>query len=150
MKRRLQRKLGALVSDCCDVKTLWTREFTDLPGFGRLCLQLIFDDSCLLKKLPRNASVPALAGDVILTCSLDVYKLDENKCCEDEALCHLPVLELFTEKSVDALLKAGPASNQLELSFDRDRVKAELRKSSLRSGMQCLHKQLLPESMPTL
>lgn len=38
-------KLGASVSDSCDVKTLWTREFTDLPGFGRLCLQLIFDDS---------------------------------------------------------------------------------------------------------
>lgn len=26
-------KLGALVSDCCDVQTVWTREFGDLPGF---------------------------------------------------------------------------------------------------------------------
>lgn len=88
--------------------------------------------------------MPALAGDVILTCSLDVYKLDENQCCEDEALCHLPVLELFTEESINALLRAGPTSNQLELSFDRDRVKAEFRKSSLRFGMSSLHKQLLP------
>lgn len=83
-------QLGTSSRDLCDVRTLWTREFTDLPGFGRLCVQLIFDDSCLLKGLPRNATVPSLAGDIVLTCSLDVYTLTENKCCEDEALCHLP------------------------------------------------------------
>lgn len=125
-------KLGASFSDCCDVKTLWMREYEDLPGFGRLCVQLIFDDSCHLKGLPRNATVPSLAGDVVLTCSVDVYKLTANQCCEDETLGHLPVLEIFSERSVDALLAAGPASNQLELPFDRERVVAEFKKASLR------------------
>ena len=128
-------KLGERVSDCCDVRTLWVHEFTDHPGFGRLCDQLIFDDSCLLKSLPRNPFVRNLAGDVILSCTLDVYKLDENSCCEDETLCSLPVLEVFTQQSVDALLKAGFASTQLELPFDRQRVKAGFKQASLRHGL---------------
>ena len=119
-------KLGALVSDLCDVQHVWTREYTDLPGFGRLYVEAIFDDSCLIKGLPRNASFPQLAGDVILGCYLDVYKHDSNRCCEDKTLVNLPLLEIFDQKAVDAMVKGhrDRSSNALDLPFDRKRVMA--------------------------
>ena len=127
-------KLGALVSDCCDVQHVWTREYTDLPGFGRLYVGAIFDDSCLIKRLPKNACFPQLAGDVILGCYLDVYKLDSSQCCEDETLVSLPIMGIFDQKAIDALVKGhrDRSSNTLDLPFDRKRIMAAFEEASLR------------------
>lgn len=126
-------KLGALISDCCDVQAIWMLEFDDLPGFGRLYIQLIYDDSCLLKGLPKNARFPLLAGDVILGCYMDAYKLDSNSCCEDEVLVSLPVLDIFGQKAIDELVKGyrNRSSNMLELKLDQELVKAAFEDASV-------------------
>ena len=136
--------LGALGSDCCDVQHVWTREYQDLPGFGRLYVEAIFDDSCLLKGLPKNARFPLLAGNVILACFLDVYKL-EDECCVDETLVSLPVLEIFGQTAVDALVRGHTdrTSTTLDLPVDRKRIVAAFEKASIRYCAMCNHKRLL-------
>ena len=90
--------------------------------------------SCLLKGLPKNARFPLLAGDVILGCYLDAYKLDSNSCCEDEVLVSLPVLDVFGQEAVNDLVKSyrNRSSNSLELEFDRELVTAAFEEASMR------------------
>ena len=125
--------LGASVSDCCDIQHVWTREYDDLPGFGRLYVDAIFDDSCMLKKLPRNARFPLLGGDVILACYLDVYKL-ENQCCVEETPVSLPLLDTFGQKAVGALVKGHTdrTSMTLDLTVDKERIMAAFEEASMR------------------
>ena len=87
---------------------LGQEDLPGLPSWGwcRLYVEAVFDDSCHIKQLPVNRVFPRLAGDVLLTCHLDVYKIDKDSIPVDEGLTNLPILEVFDQAGVDSLLRS--------------------------------------------